>query len=411
MATTSSHSISLNDIPYQIYFDNMIQYIDVKTHCYLLMINNTFLEVFDTNEMWKKQFVKTTRLKILDTSIHIGPCGGHNVNKVPMSYWKLDTNIHQKGDTSYKCCCGKDFQHQIESISNSTNPIIVNNRDSDKDKIVEQPEIVHKEYFKDIKKLHIEHNKKNGLSTVNLCQDINHYDINTLGNVGTNVNYRSFKDRIIKQYCAKQQKNKKKLEHMKFDTNKEIKGIEDEIAKMISNKNDLLKQMDKYDRMDDYYYESIINFNTKMSDFRIKIFNAVGNAINSNVGLDYDDIDMLPRYWKASYDIISKKWFYYKEGTNPINSIWERPLNQLQCRFKKWNYHFSIYEMRCQQNAPGRTFRFFYNKIGYNFTIPPSWRVGEIIHIEINTRDNTINIRNYSMISNLQRHPHTVGVN
>ena len=169
--------------------------------------------------------------------------------------------------------------------------------------------------------------------------------------------------------------------------------------------------MDKYDRMDDYYDESIINFNTKMSDFRIKIFNAVGNAINSNVGLDYDDIDMLPRYWKASYDIKSKKWFYYKEGTNPINSIWERPLNQLQCRFKKWNYHFSIYEMRCQQNAPGRTFRFFYNKIGYNFTIPPSWRVGEIIHIEINTRDNTINIRNYSMISNLQRHPHTVGVN
>ena len=67
--------------------------------------------------------------------------------------------------------------------------------------------------------------------------------------------------------------------------------------------------------------------------------------------------------------------------------------------------------MRCQQNTPGRTFRFFYNKTGYNFTIPPSWRVGEIIHIEINTRDNTINIRNYSMISNLQRHPHSVGVN
>ena len=35
-----------------------------------------FLEMFDTNEMWKRQFVKTTRLKILDTSIHIGPCGG-----------------------------------------------------------------------------------------------------------------------------------------------------------------------------------------------------------------------------------------------------------------------------------------------------------------------------------------------
>ena len=94
----------------------MIKNIDVKTHCYLLMINKQFLEMFDTNEMWKRQFVKTTRLKILDTSIHIGPCGGYDVNKVPLSYWKCDTTIHQKGDTSYKCCCGKGFQHQIVSI-------------------------------------------------------------------------------------------------------------------------------------------------------------------------------------------------------------------------------------------------------------------------------------------------------
>ena len=74
--------------------NNMIKNIDVKTHCYLLMINKQFLEMFDTNEMWKRQFVKTTPLKILDTSIHIGPCGGYNVNEVPLSYWKHDTNIH-----------------------------------------------------------------------------------------------------------------------------------------------------------------------------------------------------------------------------------------------------------------------------------------------------------------------------
>ena len=53
MATASSGCVSLNDIPYHVYLDNMIKYIDVKTHCYLLIINKPLLEIFDTNEMWK----------------------------------------------------------------------------------------------------------------------------------------------------------------------------------------------------------------------------------------------------------------------------------------------------------------------------------------------------------------------
>ena len=402
MATASSHQVSLNDIPYHVCLDNMIKNIDVKTHCYLLMINKQFFEMFDTNEMWKRQFVKTTRLKILDTSIHIGPCGGYDVNKVPLSYWKCDTTIHQKGDTSYKCCCGKGFQHQIVSIFNSNNPIIVANRDTNKDKIEEQPEEVQKEYYEDIKKLHIEHNKKNGLSTVNLCQDINHYDISTLGNVGTDVKYKSFKDRVINKYSNKQKKKWKNLENIKFSTNKEIGEIEQKINTLINKKNTLLQEMDNYDRRDDYYYESIQNFNTKMSDFRIKILNAVGDAIRSNIGLDYDDIDMLPRYWKGAYSIKSKKWFYYTEG-NPANPTWNRPLNQLQYRFKEWKYHTCIYEMICQKNAPGRAFMCFHKKNAYNFTIPPSWGVGDKIIIEINTKENSCEIKNHSLITQIAR--------
>ena len=402
MATASSYQVSLNDIPYHVCLDNMIKNIDVKTHCYLLMINKQFLEMFDTNEMWKRQFVKTTRLKILDTSIHIGPCGGYDVNKVPLSYWKYDTTIHQKGDTSYKCCCGKGFQHQIVSIFNSTNPIIVANRDTNKDKIEEQPEEVQKEYYEDIKKLHIEYNKKNGLSTVNLCQDINHYDISTLGNVGTDVRYKSFKDRVINKYSNKQKKKWKNLEHIKFSTNKEIGEIEQKINTLINKKNTLLQEMDNYDRRDDYYYESIQNFNTKMGDFRIKILNAVGDVIRSNVGLDYDDIDMLPRYWKGLYSTRLMKWYYYTEG-NPANTFWNRPLNQLQCRFKEWKYHTCIYEMICQKNAPGRAFMCFHNKNCYNFTIPPSWGVGDKIIIEINTKENSCNIKNHSIITQIAR--------
>ena len=156
----------------------------------------------------------------------------------------------------------KDVNKEIIPNTHKNNS---ENITQNKDKIEEQPEEVQKEYYEDIKKLHIEYNKKNGLSTVNLCQDINHYNISTLGNVGTDVKYKSFKDRVINKYSNKQKKKWKNLEHIKFSTNKEIGEIEQKINTLINKKNTLLQEMDNYDRRDDYYYESIQNFNSRIS--------------------------------------------------------------------------------------------------------------------------------------------------
>ena len=64
---------SLNDIPYEIYFENFIPVLEIKEIGILSMVSPTLNSILSNNEFWKQIYFKTTKKKIVETSVHIGP--------------------------------------------------------------------------------------------------------------------------------------------------------------------------------------------------------------------------------------------------------------------------------------------------------------------------------------------------
>ena len=209
--------LNLNDIPYEVYLEYIIEYIGLKEVGTLSIVSKTLKEVFDNNEIWKYLYMKTTSPKILDTSIHIGEQRKTKIfqkndmlKKLPI-YWNYYNNINQDGYSfRYACnCCSDDIAPYIKPLSkvimnhpeylNPQFTSIVNHHTYLYIRINKQVKPIQQFYYNYIKNIHIKYNKDNGLSTTNLCQNTKHYDINTLGNIGNNMNWKSYKIQTLKK--------------------------------------------------------------------------------------------------------------------------------------------------------------------------------------------------------------------
>ena len=242
---------NLENIPLEVYLESIIEYIGLKEVGSLCMVSKTLKKIFDNNEIWKYLYIKTTSLKILETSIHIGVHNNvnnfkiKNILEVKPIYWKHYNNINQNGYSfKYACtCCSNDIAPKIEPLSEviKRHPKyinLINNHTFLYIRIENQSSDIKKFYYNYIKNVHIKHNRENNLSTKNLCQNIRHYDINTLGNKGNNTNWKSYKIQTLKKLTT----NKKgKVNGYEYRLKKKQKLVKRMEATLIQMKKEEIK--------------------------------------------------------------------------------------------------------------------------------------------------------------------------
>jgi len=228
--------MNLNDIPCEVYIEYIIKYIGLKEVGALAIVSKTLKEIFEKNEIWKHLYIRTTPLKILDTSKHIGIITSKTdikkQNEIKPVYWTYYNNINQSGLSLVKdsCTCYKNIDKylslNIEPLSKviqNASLLGIHNR------INSQTEQVKKDYHDYIRNLHIMCNKNNKLSIKNLCQNINHYDIDTLGNIGNNIISNSYKKLTLKKLNTDRKKKVKSYEYKLKIKRGAIKRIQKEL--------------------------------------------------------------------------------------------------------------------------------------------------------------------------------------
>jgi hypothetical protein len=313
---------SLNDIPYQVYLDNIVPFIEIKDAGSLTMTSKSLKEIFDRNDIWKQLYFKTNPPQILDTSIHIGPhIKDKHLNKKELLekynvckpiYWPQFGNIQRPWSKNTCCCIGID--HLIPSLIDINNNINIGNLDTTLHYINEQPLNVRNEYYKIIKKIHIKKNTLDNLNTVNLCRNKSHYIESSLGfNNENDAKYESFKEVTIKKLRTKYNK---KLTTEKYK-------LENQNKKIIRLMNEVIKQCDKlkvikenHNRLTKFAEKSNISIDIYKKKKKKKKKKKLDKDGNPHI-LD-------KKQWNICWDYTSLKWYYYNRITT--KSQWNRPL-------------------------------------------------------------------------------------
>ena len=73
---------TLHIIPNEVYYEQFIQYFTIKEVANLIMTSKVLKSIFDTNNIWKMLHFKTTPLKILSDSVHIGPTYSRSIKRI-----------------------------------------------------------------------------------------------------------------------------------------------------------------------------------------------------------------------------------------------------------------------------------------------------------------------------------------
>lgn len=316
---------SLNDIPYQIYLDNIVPFIEIKDAGSLTMTSKTLKEIFDRNDIWKQLYFKTNPPQILDTSIHIGPhIKDRHLNKKELLkkynvcqpvYWPQYGNIHRPWSKNTCCCIGID--NLIPSLIDVNNNINIGNLDTSLHYINDQPLNVRNEYYKIIKKIHIKKNRLNNLSTVNLCRNKSHYIESSLGfNNENDANYNSFKEVTISKLKTKYNKKLTTEKYKLEQKNKKVTRLMNEVIKECGELTKIKENHKKLTKIVEKSNISIDIYKNKKSKKKKKNKKKLDKDNNPNI-LD-------KKIWNICWDCTSLKWYYYNKITT--KSQWERPI-------------------------------------------------------------------------------------
>ena len=393
---------SLNDVPYEVYIDYIIQYIGLKEVGCLTLTSKPLKEIFDEdNTIWKYLYMKTTPPKIISTSAHIGPHsrtlydnydyyikngyrenGGWLSEKEP-KYWGFENTIYQNGGggSSYCCCC--EISHLIQPMYNIRNdpnlkciPTGININFGFG--IDDQSKEVKDEYYDYIKNIHTKYVKSRGISTKKLCQNIKHYDLNTLGNVGNNTSFKSFKKQTLQKLKTE---TDRKFKSYEFRYSKKLKTIQNAKEKLEQLEKEAIEIKTKKEKMERFIGKS------KTAIDSINIKNAIEESRKYKVGLDYDNKGVLVKGWKAKYSFKNKLWFYWTEKKNiKTRSTWIRPSETNNGYFNIYKLKKDIYCMICPpEGVIGKTLTFT-DKIRYNVKLTEGTPDEDII-IYINKKD------------------------
>ena len=210
---------SLNDIPFGVYINYIINYIDIKEVGTLAIVSKVLNEVFSSNDIWKILYLRTTELKITKNSIHIGdhdktlsknqllerykvckPCYWNPNYRQPISD---SLGAHPLLITNCMCEINHNKLLEFKPLDN----ILLDHYDESKS-LQEQPESVKQKYYDYCVKVHRNLNRRDGYNLVNLCRNKKHYISETLEVSEVKCESKSYKKKTLEKYITK---TKKKL--------------------------------------------------------------------------------------------------------------------------------------------------------------------------------------------------------
>ena len=212
--------MSLVDVPYETFTEFILPHITVKEVGALAMMCRDLKAFCDDNDVWKILYLRTVDWKITDRSIHIGAHQGGDACD-PEVMWNFNGYwTKTASDVSPACCCCPTvgaFKFNYHLRRNTTALVGARYNAGDIQGTVvydhlysqhQQPQSVKDvrnaykdEYFK----VWETSNRDRGLSTVNLCQNPNHYKVETLDIPGCR-NFKSFKTITLKKILNRETK-------------------------------------------------------------------------------------------------------------------------------------------------------------------------------------------------------------
>lgn len=248
---------TLNDIPSEVFQDYVLPFIGMKEIGALAMVSTSLRDLCGEEPVWKYLYSKTTKPKIIDSSVHIGCYPSYTYKETGKVYrtarlQHLDKDEFDKSwianevcpvansirwlgiSTPFHCRC-MFVSVRFSSWRDIISPVMNINSPSHR-YISYHPKEQQEEYIQKIREEWKEYNRSKGLSTVNLCQCISHYHYTSLGNVSVNVKYKNYKKMVLKKLRTKQ---KKELIKSERELNLAEKELEREKQAWIAKKNKL----------------------------------------------------------------------------------------------------------------------------------------------------------------------------
>ena len=208
---------SLNDIPFGVYINYIINYIDIKEVGTLAMVSKVLNEVFSSNDIWKILYLRTTELKITENSIHIGDhdkslSKNHLLEKYKVCkpcYWNpnyrqpISESLGKYLSLTTGCMC--EINHNKLLEFKPLDNILLDHYDESKS-LQEQPESVKQKYYDYCVLVHRNLNRRDGYNLVNLCRNKKHYISETLETSEVKCESKSYKKKTLEKYITKTKK-------------------------------------------------------------------------------------------------------------------------------------------------------------------------------------------------------------
>ena len=222
----------VDQIPQEVFISFYVPHLDVKDIGALSILNKALRELGYDEDVWKILYTRTTPLVILDTSVHLGSYydrkyinpDGHEISyggglRRTSGFTPVIIDPCEKISQNYRgrwaspsdrpyCTCGSYSMIQDQPFPSMVT--LFGDKMFNMDRKSEEWRAYEERYKEIIREKWMDYNAARGLSTVNLCQRIDHYDINTLGFRGRKNKPSSFRKITLKKLKTKKKNETKK---------------------------------------------------------------------------------------------------------------------------------------------------------------------------------------------------------
>jgi hypothetical protein len=264
---------SLAEIPFEVFTESILPYLGVKEVGALATMCQALKDLCDDNSLWKILYLRTIRAHILDTSVHIGskalqknlhhsrygaivesplvidpcvlytrwygnqledpeynaemyikclPCVPYSLLNTPVPVWReWSSPLNLAG-----------YYHPMTRTPEDLEKIVGNRR----------------AYEDKIRTVWQDHNRDQGFSTQNLCQNPSHYLFETLGMPTSCRNLKSYKKAVLKKLLTQEKQPLKSLAKKRAIQEKLVREAEKTLDALRTDDTSLRKEISRKHR-------------------------------------------------------------------------------------------------------------------------------------------------------------------
>jgi hypothetical protein len=210
---------TFDEIPFEVFINAILPGLSAVDVGRLAQANTMWRDFAGESIVWKSLYLRLTPAKILDTSVHIGPRSMRSRDRhreyIILRNTGKSTTVYRPGrpftpESTFRCadsnwflnnswCCGC-MPQDLKSTLKSWQEVRTDGIDSDEFQRVGiyGGDRDTRPYCEYVNSKWAEYNRGKSLSTINLCQNPDHYSIDTLGTVEDCKKKRSFKKATLK---------------------------------------------------------------------------------------------------------------------------------------------------------------------------------------------------------------------